>query len=113
MSSTQPTPPYIIASDVLADLPIAPPNGILSRTVIKAPHMRVVEFAFDKGQELTEHTSAYPALLQFIEGQATLVLGGDTVSVHPGTWVYMEPNLPHSVLAITPLVMVLVLMGGG
>ena len=32
-------------------------NGIVSRTLMRAPNVRVVLFGFAEGQELTEHTS--------------------------------------------------------
>jgi len=87
-----------------------PSDGILSRTIYSDSTINVVLFGFDTGQELSEHTAARPALLQILRGEARLTLSGDAVEAHPGTWVHMPAGLPHSVLALTPLVMQLVLL---
>jgi quercetin dioxygenase-like cupin family protein len=67
-------------------------------------------FGFAPGQELSEHKSSKPALLHFVEGEADITLGDDSKAAGPGTWVYMEPDLPHSILAKTKVLMVLVLL---
>lgn len=94
----------------LADAIEVPPDGTLSRTVYADASVKVVLFAFDAGQELSEHTAARPALLQMIRGEGRLTLGSDTRDVHPGCWVHMPAGLPHSVRALTPLVMLLTLL---
>ncbi|MBE2235238.1 MAG: cupin, partial [Anaerolinea sp.] len=37
-------------------------------------------------------------------------LGDDVSHASPGTWVAMQPNLPHSVFAETPVVMMLTML---
>ncbi|GMV37075.1 MAG: hypothetical protein AMXMBFR61_15830 [Fimbriimonadales bacterium] len=87
-----------------------PVDGILSRTLLDDEYAKVLVFGFGAGQELSEHTASMPALLQFLQGEADLTLGKDATSAVAGTCVYMRPNLPHSVHAKTPVVMLLVLM---
>ncbi|MFN8633854.1 MAG: cupin domain-containing protein [Chloroflexota bacterium] len=87
-----------------------PADGILSRTIYSDSTVNVVMFGFDTGQELSEHTAARPAILHILRGEARLTFGGDTVEGHPGTWVRMPAGLAHSVYALTPLVMQLVLL---
>jgi quercetin dioxygenase-like cupin family protein len=97
----------------LADLPQRveiPPDGVLSRTLYQDEHVKVVLFGFDAGQDLSEHTASMPALLHFVQGEAELTVGTDRCTATAGTWVYMTPNLPHSVVAKTPVVMLLVLL---
>ena len=97
----------------LADLDRAveiPTAGTLSRTICSDPTIKVVLFGFDTGQELSEHAASRPALLQVVRGEARLTLGADGVEAHAGTWVHMPAGLPHSVRAITPVVMLLVLL---
>ena len=67
-------------------------------------------FGFGQGQELSEHTAAMPAILHFIQGEATLTLGEETVEAQPGTWIHMPANLQHSVKTKTPVVMLLLLL---
>jgi quercetin dioxygenase-like cupin family protein len=50
-----------------------------------------------------------PAVLQFLQGEATVTLGNDKHEARPGTWVHMPPGLKHSIQAKTPVVMLLLL----
>ncbi|MEJ5252281.1 MAG: cupin domain-containing protein [Chthonomonadetes bacterium] len=101
--------PYLFLTDLAQQVEI-PQDGILSRTLYQDEHVKVVLFGFDKGQDLSEHTASMPALLHFVQGEATLTLGSEERIATAGTWVYMTPNLPHSVVAKTPVVMLLILL---
>jgi quercetin dioxygenase-like cupin family protein len=87
-----------------------PPDGILSRTLHNDERLRVVLFAFSKGQQLTEHTASVPAVLHVLEGEAALKLGADTQEARAGTWVYMPAKLPHGIEAKTPLILLLLML---
>ncbi len=89
-----------------------PADGILSRTLFNDDDVKAVVFGFGPGEELSEHTASMPAILHFLEGQATLTLGDDTAAAQPGTWVHMPANLKHSVKTQTPVVMLLLLLKG-
>ncbi len=90
---------------------VEPPNdGILTRTLLNDDHVKVVIFGFGQGQELSEHTASMPAILHFIQGEANLTLGDDTVEAQAGTWIHMPPDLKHSVQTKTPVVMLLLLL---
>ncbi len=102
--------PYSYIQDISTLLPEVPERSILSRTVYDDERLRVVLFRFAAGEELSEHTSAYTAVLHFTEGEADLTLGGDALQAGPGTWVHMTPNLPHSVHARTPVTMLLMMI---
>jgi quercetin dioxygenase-like cupin family protein len=88
-----------------------PVDGTLSRVVYRDDQIRVVVFAFDGGQELTDHTAAKPAIVQVVSGRIRLDLDGEPVELGPGSWVRMAANLTHAVLALEPTVMVLTLLG--
>jgi quercetin dioxygenase-like cupin family protein len=51
-----------------------------------------------------------PAILHFIQGEAKLTLGDDTLEAKAGTWVHMPTGQRHSIQAKTPVVMLLLLM---
>ena len=87
-----------------------PDDGILTRTLFNDDHVKAVIFGFGQGEELSEHTASMPAILHFIQGEATLTLGDDTVDAQPGTWIHMAAKTPHSINAQTPLVMLLTLL---
>ena len=87
-----------------------PAGGILSRTVHEDDRVSLVVFAFDAGQELSEHTSAKAAVIEILEGTASVVLDGEAREAGPGAWIAMPPGMRHAIRAETPLVMVLTLL---
>jgi quercetin dioxygenase-like cupin family protein len=87
-----------------------PERGILTQTVYQDDDLKVILFSFAAGEELSEHTASTPALLHFISGTARLTLGDQPRTAGPGTWVHMPAHLPHSVVAETPVVMLLLLL---
>lgn len=113
VATQQPTDALVAAYSHLADLSQSvdiPSDGTLSRTIYSDASIKVVIFGFDTGQELSEHTSSRPALLQVVKGEARLTLGPDTLDVSPGSWVHMTAGLAHSVSAKTPLILLLTLL---
>jgi len=87
-----------------------PEDGILTRMLFNDDNVKAVIFGFGQGEELSEHTASMPAILHFLQGEATLTLGDDSVEAQPGTWIHMEPNLKHSVKTKTQVVMLLLLL---
>ena len=57
-----------------------PEKGILSRTLYNDDRVKAVIFGFAQGEELSEHTASMPAILHFLQGEAKLTLGDDTVA---------------------------------
>lgn len=86
------------------------PDGILSRVLHNEGGVRTVIFAFDSGQELTEHTASRPAILQVLCGTGSLRLGPDELEARPGTWAYMPAGLVHAIRAESPLTLLLTLL---
>lgn len=80
-----------------------PEIGILSHVLQKDEHVNVTLFGFSAGEELSSHSAPTPAILYFLEGEANVQLGQDTVAARAGSFVYMPPMLPHGILAKTPM----------
>ena len=106
--TTNPLPYTVVPS--LHDAVEVPADGILSKPIQSDEHVRATLFGLSAGQELTEHTTTMEALLQFLEGEAELTLGGDTHHARPGFWVRMAPGLPHGIKALTPVKMLLIVL---
>ena len=87
-----------------------PTDGIISKNIYQDDHLKVVLFGFAAGQELSEHTASVAAILHFVQGEACVTLGTEILEAQSNTWVHMPPNLPHSILARTPVVMLLLLL---
>lgn len=101
---------YNLYPDLLEMAPSVPEDSILSRTFYKDDRLSATLFSFAVGEELSEHTSIYPAVLHFLSGRARLKLGEDESTVEAGAWVRMTPQLPHSIVAETPVVMLLLML---
>jgi quercetin dioxygenase-like cupin family protein len=101
--------PYTHISDLAKDAQ-PPEKGILSRTIFNDENVKAVIFGFAQGEELSEHTASMPAILHFLQGEATVTLGDDKHEAKAGTWVHMPTGQRHSIQAKTPVVMLLLLM---
>jgi quercetin dioxygenase-like cupin family protein len=88
-------------------------NGIVSRTLLRAPNARVVLFGFAEGQELTEHTSTQTAMVQVLSGECDFSLYGKVHQLKAGDFLYMPANAPHAVKATTQFSMLLTLVKPG
>jgi quercetin dioxygenase-like cupin family protein len=89
----------VAKSQALDDLIDYATDSIVSKTILDKPVGTITLFAFDEGQRLSEHTAPYDAVVQGIDGRATLTIGGEQVTVSAGQIVIMPANVPHSVAA--------------
>jgi quercetin dioxygenase-like cupin family protein len=87
-----------------------PVNGTLSQTVHSDDHVKVVVFAFDAGQELSEHRAASAATVVVTRGTLRFRLDGDEFPLAPGGFVHMPAGAPHALRAEEPTVMLLTLL---
>lgn len=94
----------------LAALVEIPDDGILSKPIATDTYIRATLFGMSPGQEMSEHTTTMEALLQILEGDAQISLGEDSHHARAGTWICMPPNLRHSITALTPLKMLLIVL---
>lgn len=101
---------YEFHPNLSSEIGLISKGTILSKALTTTEKVKVTLFGFDTGQELTEHTAAYPAILHFLEGEASLTLGGDLLTAEPGSWAYMPAHLPHSLVAQTPVKMLLIML---
>lgn len=103
---------YTFFPNLADEVEIPTSDRIVSRKLATGPGAKAVLFGFAAGQELTEHTSAKPAIVHVLEGTARLTLGEEAFEVGAGAWAMMPPHLPHSIAAQTPVRMLLVLLEG-
>ena len=102
---------YTLIADLAGLVESIQPESIVSRTFYKDDHLKAILFGFDAGQELSEHTSSQAAIIQIVQGEATITLGDDRHELQAGAWLHMPPRLKHSIYAKTPLFMLLVMLG--
>ncbi len=87
-------------------------GSIVSRTIIDSDAGSVTLFAFDSGQNLSEHTAPYDALVQVLEGKMELTIGGREVAAGAGETVLMPADVPHALEAVEQSKMLLVMVKG-
>lgn len=102
---------YTVIEDLAGLIDSIQPESIVSRTFCKSDRLKAILFGFDAGQELSEHTSSQEAIIQIVQGEASVTLGGDRHELKAGSWLHMPPHLKHSVYAKTPLLMLLMMVG--
>ena len=94
----------------LAELVAYQTGAVVSRTVVKKATGTVTLFAFDQGQELSEHTAPFEALVQVLDGEAEITIAGKPLHVGIGQAVILPTNVPHAVKALSPFKMLLVMI---
>jgi quercetin dioxygenase-like cupin family protein len=75
------------------------PEGIVSKRVLQKDKGNVSLFAFDKGQQLSEHSAPFDALVQVLEGEAEISINKKQYVMEAGESIIMPANIPHSVFA--------------
>jgi quercetin dioxygenase-like cupin family protein len=94
----------------LADLVGYQEGSVVSRTLMKRPAGTVTLFAFDAGQELSEHTAPYDALVHVVEGEAEIRIAGRPYRLGGGDAIVMPAGRPHAVKAPSRMKMLLVMI---
>ena len=85
-------------------------GAIVSRTLIKKPTGTVTLFAFDAGQELSEHTAPFDALAYVLDGETEITIAGKPLRLAAGQMVVMPAGKPHAVKAVEPFKMMLIMI---
>ena len=85
-------------------------QGIASRVLARTAAGNLTLFAFDAGEELSEHTAPFDALVLTLSGSLVLTIGGKEVRTAPQTIVRMPANVPHAVQAAEASRMLLVML---
>jgi len=88
-------------------------DAIVSRTIAESPAGTVTLFAFAAGQGLSEHSAPFDAIVQVVEGQADLTIGGRGLNASAGQVVVMPANVPHAIKAVQPFKMLLIMLRTG
>jgi quercetin dioxygenase-like cupin family protein len=85
-------------------------DGIVSKKIIQKPTGNVTLFAFDKGQELSEHSAPFDALIQVLEGTAKILIDRKPYDVSAGNSIIMPANIVHAVQATSKFKMLLTMI---
>jgi len=86
------------------------PEGIVSKRILQKEKGNVSLFAFDKGQQLSEHSAPFDALVQVLEGEGEIRIDGKSFILLAGESVIMPANIPHAVHAVEKFKMLLTMI---
>jgi len=85
-------------------------GSVVSRQITKAEAGNVTLFAFDTGQELSEHTAPFDALVHVVEGEAEIIISGKPFHLKSGDAIIMPADEPHAVKATEQFKMLLTMI---
>jgi quercetin dioxygenase-like cupin family protein len=94
----------------LVDLADYRDGSIVSREIVSKKTGTITAFAFDEEQGLSEHTAPFDAVVEILDGEAQLTIGGKVLNAFTGEMVIMPANVPHSVKATRKFKMLLTMI---
>lgn len=87
-------------------------NSVVSQQVIKSKAGNITLFAFDKDEQLSEHSAPFDAALQVLDGEALIHIAREPHVVKEGEMIILPANIPHEVFATTAFKMMLTMIKG-
>ncbi len=94
----------------VTELVAVAPAAIVSRVLTRTSGGSVTLFAFAAGQELSEHTAPFDAMVHVIDGQLEITIAGRPMTVGPLEVVVMPANVPHALRAMEDSRMMLTML---
>lgn len=94
----------------VVDLVAYQDGAVVSRIILKRETGNVTLFAFDAGQELSEHTTPYDALVQVVDGEAAITIAGQPHRLRAGDMIIMPAHQPHALKAVSRFKMLLTMI---
>ena len=74
-------------------------GGIVSKQILKSGSCSVTLFSFSKGQGLSEHSAPFDAMVQLLDGEAEIKIGGKPFVLKKGDFIIMPANVTHALSA--------------
>jgi len=85
-------------------------GAIVSKIVTRNQAGTITLFAFDKGQNLSEHTAPFDALVHLLDGKALIRIDKEQFVLSAGDLLIMPAHIPHAVDAVEPFKMLLTML---
>jgi quercetin dioxygenase-like cupin family protein len=83
---------------------------VISRTFAQGKNLSLTLFAFDKGEEISSHSSSGDAMVYILDGEAEITIGVETLKAKKGETIVMPSGVPHALLATERFKMLLVVV---
>ncbi len=85
-------------------------GSTVSKIITRNEKGNLTLFAFDKGQNLSEHSAPFDAIVQVLEGAGTIIINKKEHAVSEGQLIIMPANIPHAVEATEKFKMLLIMI---
>ncbi len=72
---------------------------IVSKTLAQTKNLSLTLFAFEKGEEISEHESGGDALVFVLDGKGKITVGVEEHILSQGEAIVMPAKVPHAVYA--------------
>lgn len=86
------------------------PGQVVSRTISQNDAQSLTIFAFDKGEEISTHSSHGDAMITVLDGEGKITIDGRPFILHKGETILMPAGKPHAVFAQEKFKMLLVVV---
>lgn len=87
-------------------------GGIVSKELVHTQGGSMTLFSFDAGQQLSEHSAPFDAIVTVIDGEAEITIDGQPHHPKAGEVLIMPANHPHAVNARSRFKMMLTMIRG-
>ncbi len=104
--------PVSVSAAVLVDQIDYQPGTIVSKQLIKKQNGNVTFFAFSKGENLSEHTSPFEAMVFIADGEMEIKIGGKLHTVKKDEMIMLPAGIPHGLVALTDAKILLIMIKG-
>lgn len=81
-----------------------------SKVIIKTTGLELARLSFSTGDEFPTHQVSGPIVVHCIKGRIEFKTSKNTEIMEPDQLVYLEPNEPHSIRAISDSVVLLTIV---
>ncbi len=85
-------------------------GSTVSKIITRNEKGNLTLFAFDKGQNLSEHSAPFDAIVQVLEGSGTIIINKKEHILCEGQLIIMPANIPHAVEAHERFKMLLIMI---
>jgi quercetin dioxygenase-like cupin family protein len=73
------------------------PGQIISKTLVQNKNVSLTLFSFDKGEEISSHTSEGDAMVTVLDGTGRFTVGEEVFILNKGETLIMPAGIPHAV----------------
>jgi quercetin dioxygenase-like cupin family protein len=82
-------------------------RGIVSKTLVDCPKVKLILFAMDTGQTISGHSAGMPATIHVLGGRGKIQIGETEHDGTPGSLYYMPAGQYHALTSTDRLVFLL------